>query len=1630
MASKRSRFVAGFTVILTCCSVGLASAVALDEEIISQSESEITFRVRVPDFELRPITVDGISYTEVYASGLVPFAQEGRPNLPVVAVTLAVPPGRNARVLTYSRSDEYTLGDIRIAPVPRLVAVGEGAERFPDYVYAEDPEVYGAGAFPARAVWLADRGILRHQDIVKVVIAPFVYEPARSRLTVSRDITVTVGLEGGTTLGRAPVGEGSWENVYKDVLMNYEQSRRWRTARAIPLRSRTVGNDRVKILIDETGVYSVSFETLSSLGFPSGVLIEEVFLYRDGFRDGTPDTLETAEIAIDLRDNDDNGFLSEGDEIQFYARDFYDEFGYQNGEDVYFDKNAYWLSWGPGDHRRIRSREGWRDAGSPLKPDHFNDFIHVEDDSMFVNFPPNGDVDYFVWRVSSSSIPFDVIGIDTAYACSLIVGLVNYFNEPSGLTKTGRVDVFAWGCEDTKIPIGSAGVYAPGVTKPGFRVPTGTLCEGRNVFRFESTLHPSPGTTLDWFEVLYERKYEAFEDVLGFTGGGQTGEIELEVAEFSCSDIVLLDITDPSYPVTVEIRPDKIVEEDGAYKFTFRDSVGVAAAYIALCSASVRELDAEQVSLEDPPRLRDISGDYIVISHPDFLSELDPLIAKRQQQGFQVVTATSEEVYNDFGNGMKSDVAIRRFVENCYHLADAQFVLLVGDANVDRRGLLLSPELPPPAGQQPSDVDYLPSHNLLIPDAKYPNNEIRPDDNWFVRLDGPGDIYPDLYVGRLSAGSTEEAAAMVTKILNYEDYEGEESWKKRILLLADDEYKIDKQGNFVWRSSEVAFGRACDSVAVIARDFAVVAPETVKYYLKRCTDNDQPEKRANREPIPYYDAWQTISFTRTNCTLDATGQMKAGALIVNYQGHANREQFTHEVLIRDLGSGVSSYMDVRNLNNLERPFIFNGYGCWISDFQFRAEPNLGDAIGEKFITNTAGAACASFASSCGEYIDDNEVFNPFVTRAMFTHLQGVDLQGNPIPARVLLGEVMMTALVRFNLRGHSTDDYLKKHVLLGDPAMIIDMGPPIVSVTVDGSPIDETYVYGGGASEGLEIAADVRDEEAITLLRLDIAEDGTVTPIPEEDYSSDPLVDHGFERSRAYLVGYTHVPMLGEYAVRLTGEDYSGKVRTFDIQIATGSCDLFADERELAEGDTLRFDEDFSLLLTRPDAFGADDIEITVDGIPATEFSDYTATAKDGEGKEWEVSFTPVLYTGQHTLVAAVHGLAATKRFEYAAANIDFFVDSRALEDGDSVYFDTPIRIIIEAGAEVTQDSIVIDTGGKAYSASFAEDPPDTWTVLLTPLQRFGESTVGIDVRGTVRERDYLCVPARISFFSAGRPLAEGDPVYPQMPITVVAAAQAAVTADSIAVALDEEPIEVTFIYSGTAWEGTFVPPLDVSAHGIHALAVEVRGLTVELAFDFVPAEIRFSLDGRSPRSGDYVDPDALFEIEVETEADITSDSIEVTLNALPDSVLFVKETSDTAATVWRGMLPLDLPPGHYDLTVTVLSVSEAIAFEIAGQLLLLDVYPFPNPFSGETYFTYRLTEDAREVEISIFTVSGRKIFSDTFRPFPEHNYNEYMWDGRDTAGDRVPNGTYIYRLVVRSDSDEQEFTGVVVKIE
>jgi hypothetical protein len=117
-----------------------------------------------------------------------------------------------------------------------------------------------------------------------------------------------------------------------------------------------------------------------------------------------------------------------------------------------------------------------------------------------------------------------------------------------------------------------------------------------------------------------------------------------------------------------------------------------------------------------------------------------------------------------------------------------------------------------------------------------------------------------------------------------------------------------------------------------------------------------------------------------------------------------------------------------------------------------------------------------------------------------------------------------------------------------------------------------------------------------------------------------------------------------------------------------------------------------------------------------------------------------------------------------------------------------------------------------------------------------------------------------------------------------------------------------------------------------------------------------------------------------------------------------------------------DLSEGEYKLMLKAWDVfnnnsSETVYFSVVTgeDMVLRDIYNYPNPFRNRTTFTFQQNlNQTIDVRIKIYTVSGRLIREIEQKGMNE-KYVKVDWDGRDEDGDEIANGTYLYKIIVKT---------------
>lgn len=130
------------------------------------------------------------------------------------------------------------------------------------------------------------------------------------------------------------------------------------------------------------------------------------------------------------------------------------------------------------------------------------------------------------------------------------------------------------------------------------------------------------------------------------------------------------------------------------------------------------------------------------------------------------------------------------------------------------------------------------------------------------------------------------------------------------------------------------------------------------------------------------------------------------------------------------------------------------------------------------------------------------------------------------------------------------------------------------------------------------------------------------------------------------------------------------------------------------------------------------------------------------------------------------------------------------------------------------------------------------------------------------------------------------------------------------------------------------------------------------------------------------------------------------------------------------------LQDGEYELTIRGKDFNGNYSnpvtktFKVKNSLEIFDVYNYPNPFTDKTYFTFIVSQVPEEINLSIYTVAGRKI-KEIKKTKNEliYDYNVIQWNGKDEDNNNIANGTYFYKLEVRGKDKKIVKIGKLAKV-
>ncbi len=1268
---------------------GFSSAQAVDWQLVSESSDGLRLRieVRVPPPLRADTEIDGVRFSRFDIPTARTAGSEGAPERAEVTQWIALPPGGRA-TLRILESDVRDMGQVRLAPRPlQRVRYPEGASPedpssglpLEEWVY--DRALYTADGAHTQAARLGEVAFLRHQQVVPLVVSPLLYDPATEQLRIVRRLVVEVTLGGGPraaasgdALRALSVTPQSWERIYAHTVLNGESARRWlvapprRERLGLPLKSGLLrpgllGEDEYKLRVRRTGPTRVTASRLLGAGFPDGTPLDRLRLVLKRFNPAAPLDPTIVEIPIHVEDADSDGLFRSGDAFVFVAEHPRDDTTAGERAARYSFDNVYWLSvadTGMPARMPVRAPLG----GTTPAPTRFDQEVIVEEDNA-INlwiYCDDGEL-YFTLDRSTTEATKTVALPGRAADSDLDICIEtqqDWLQRPFRLFVEFQSGTRVFVASNPGIPPNTPRGVCPRRLDACGTVPAAQVEPGDIKIVVVPEAFPDPFTDttpyVDLIRLEYAAEYRATGDAIRFTSAGATGPTAFTIAGFSGAPLVALDVSDRKSPSWFDVSG---ALSGGTLTLTDDVPSSTLRRYEVLASAAIPTLDAANIELDVPdPILDDLamlplgSFDVLVVAHDNFARDAALLEwkAMREAMGHRVRIVATSDVYDAFNGGLLHYDPIYNLVRTAYDNWGIGFVMLVGDGSEDAAQV-----------RAESGTNYVPAPVKYFPvtASSGGGNEYRNDlhDRYYAKMTPDG--IPDLLIGRLPVGNTQELRNVVDKTALYENPlpDDDSEWRKRVVLFSDDEWVR----RFLSDGSGIGHIRSCvewNFFFSIRRTCEIVDQafpgdlKCVPFYLHEFSnmlaDRGVPEHVewpidslvANCNSSAYL-AEHRGGFTETVFYIDVgealADSIGAGALFFALQSHANRAVVADEQII-------TRGLPFKPLfHNDGKPFVFFGLGCHLNEFGVVGEGETGgDAIGELYVTVPSNAAVASYASAGFEFLRENNRFHENMWRAIFNKLYFNTLGGARVNPDTIEANWRLSALTQISEITHGNQDIIDRYVLLGDPLLRLDAGVPrfIVADPVNGTIFEDGRIRPDDPNLPVEFTVTVNDEQGIDSLWVEKRfETGGVEPISNVFITANIDTAAQIEHKRSYTLQFSVLFDECNFDLHVGARDLAGRVSEWvgSAQFPNGGDfdqRLFANGVQVRSGDRLdgatAFRYEYEGCGPRPDL----QLEVFLDGTP-TEVGEIGA---DGAQVVWFADFVWDVPAGVHKLQFELDG--------------------------------------------------------------------------------------------------------------------------------------------------------------------------------------------------------------------------------------------------------------------------------------------------------------------------------------------------------------------------------------------------------
>ncbi len=282
----------------------------------------------------------------------------------------------------------------------------------------------------------------------------------------------------------------------------------------------------------------------------------------------------------------------------------------------------------------------------------------------------------------------------------------------------------------------------------------------------------------------------------------------LVVPTTNAANTRIFEITDPYSPRVIT----KSLSTTDRFEFIVNDP-SIPRKFYAFTStksvASIQEVAMDQI---DPT-----NSNYLIISHKHFQTPasdgLNQLTAYKNYResaaggSYEVTLTTIDEIFDQYGYGDPSPLAIQNFVANALAIGSPEYMFIIGKGLSTNYGFYRNPG---------ANINYIPAYGF-------------PGSDLLFTIKAGGSVDPPFGVGRLNAFTSEDIKSYLDKVKEMEALPYNALWRKNQILLSGGQNSFEQQtfSNYVENFERLAEGYFLGGSAKIRRKITTAPTEII-----------------------------------------------------------------------------------------------------------------------------------------------------------------------------------------------------------------------------------------------------------------------------------------------------------------------------------------------------------------------------------------------------------------------------------------------------------------------------------------------------------------------------------------------------------------------------------------------------------------------------------------------------------------------------------------------------------------------------------------------------------------------------------------------------------------------------------